>query len=129
MNVAIRKYIASGTRIHTDDGKAYALLSSMGYIHDTVVHSREYSTDNGVNNNQAESLFSRFRRAEYGIYHGMRPEYLAFYLAEIAWRDDTRKLPKKERFLLLSRKVLGSDISVAFRGYAQGHRLGFEYLG
>lgn len=126
---AVKRYVAPGTVIHTDDGKAFSSLNSMGYKHKTVRHSAEYSTDGGVNNNQAEAFFSRLRRAEYGTYHGMRPQYLAFYAAEFGWRDDMRKESMKTKFLSILSCVLRSDISLAFRGYGQGHRLGFEYLG
>lgn len=124
----VRKYVTPGAIIQTDDGKAYMPLSSW-YSHQTVRHSVEYCTDDGVNNNHAESFFSRMRRAEYGTYHGMRPQYLAFYAAEFGWREMTQKLSLKEKLLGLLTKVLSCDISRAWRGYAQGNRLGFEYLG
>lgn len=126
---AVKKYVEPGTVIHTDDSKAYSALNSLGYIHKAVRHSVEYSTVDGVNNNQAEAFFSRLRRAEYGVYHGMRPRYLAFYAAEFGWRDDNRKGSLKEKFTSLLRCVLRADISFAFRGYGQGRRLPLEYLG
>lgn len=124
----IRKCVASGTTIQSDDGGAYSPLSTW-YNHQVVRHSEEYCTDDGVNNNYAEGFFSRMRRAEYGVYHGMRPQYLAFYAAEFAWRKTVRKLGLQEKFSDLLKKVLSCDISRAWRGYAQGRRLGFEYLG
>lgn len=126
---AVQKYVAPGTYIETDDGKAFSALKNLGYKHKAVRHSVEYSTDEGINNNQAEALFSRLRRAEYGVYHGMRPEYLAFYSAEFGWRDDNRKKTMKIKFRSLLSCILRSDISFAFRGYSQGHRLPIEYLG
>lgn len=124
----IRKYVAPGATIHTDEGKAYSSLIAW-YNHETVCHSVEYSTINGVNNNQAESFFGRLRRAEYGVYHGMRPQYLAFYASETAWREDARKMSIGAKFKDLMSKVFRSGLSKAWRGYFQGHRLGFEYLG
>lgn len=124
----VRKYVLPGTTIQSDDGKAYSQLKTW-YRHETVRHSVEYATDEGTNNNQAEAFFGMYRRAEYGVFHGMRPEYLAFYAAEVAWRDDNRRCSLRERLSLLLGSVLRSGISRAFRGYAQGHRLGFEYLG
>ena len=126
---AVKKYVAPGARIETDDGKAFSALKRLGYQHKSVRHSVEYSTEEGVNNNQAEAFFSRLRRAEYGVYHGMRPQYLAFYAAEFGWRDDNRKRSLKEKFTSLLRCVLRADISFAFRGYGQGRRLPREYLG
>jgi len=69
------------------------------------------------------------RRAEYGVHHGMRPQYLAFYAAEFAWREMHRAESLGTKFFGLLKMVLSCDISRAWRGYAQGRRLGFEYLG
>lgn len=123
----IKKYVFTGATIQTDDSKAYTPLSA-SYHHQTVRHSQEYCTDDGVNNNHAENYFSRMRRAEYGIHHGMRPQYLAFYAAEFAWRGMVGKNSLRNKLFDLLQKVMGCDISRAWRGYAQGRRLGFEYV-
>ncbi len=124
----IKKYVCPGATIQTDEGHAYSSLIAW-YNHETVCHSVEYSTDTGVNNNQAESFFGRMRRAEYGTYHGMRPQYLAFYASEFAWREDTRPLSLGQKFDDILGKVLRCGLSKAWRGYFQGNRLGLEYLG
>lgn len=124
----IRKYVDTSARIQSDEGHAYSQLSAW-YDHRTVRHSAEYSTDDGVNNNQAESYFGRMRRGEYGTYHGMRHQYLAFYANEFAWRENMRRMTLNEKFLNLMQKLFRCGLSKAWRGYAQGHRLGFEYLG
>lgn len=124
----IRNYVAPGAVIQSDDGHAYTSLMAW-YDHQTVRHSVEYATDNGVNNNQAESYFGRLRRAEYGTYHGMRPQYLAFYASEMAWREDTRRQSLAQKFEGILTMVFRCGLSKAWRGYFQGHRLGFEYLG
>jgi len=124
----IRRLVAPDAVVWTDDGHAYSSLSAW-YEHSAVRHSVEYSTVDGVNNNQAESYFGRFRRSEYGTYHGMRPQYLAFYANEMAWREDMRKSPLSTKFQNLMSKVFRSGISKAWRGYFGGHRLGFEYVG
>lgn len=124
----IQKYVSKGAMIETDDGHAYSTLSAW-YDHQSVNHSKEYCRDDGVNNNQAESYIGRLRRSEYGTYHGLRPQYLAFYAAEMAWREDVRVLSLKTKFENLFKRIFQSDISRAWRGYNQGHRLGFEYLG
>lgn len=124
----VRKCVAPGATIYTDDGKAYSPLSAW-YDHQSVRHSVEYCRDDGVNNNYAENYFSRMRRGEYGTHHGMRPQYLAFYASEFGWRENVRKNTLREKFYDLLRKVLSCDISRAWRGYAQGRRLGLEYIG
>ena len=40
---------------------------------------------------QAESFFSRLRRAEYGQHHRISGIYLPFYAGEMAWREDSRR--------------------------------------
>ena len=124
----IRKYVLPGSQVWSDDGHAYKRLP-LWYDHDCVTHSKEYSTNNGVNNNQAESYFSRLRRAEYGVYHGMRKQYFAFYANEFAWRADMSKKSLGEKYADAMEKIFKCGPSKAWRGYAQGHRLGFEYFG
>lgn len=124
----IQRYVAPNSIIQTDEGHAYSNLM-IRYLHQTVRHSVEYATDDGVTNNQAESFFGRMRRAEYGVYHGMRHQYLAFYASEIAWREDTRFISLKEKFDNLLTKVFNCGLSKAWCGYYQGSRLGLEYLG
>lgn len=124
----IQKYVAKGSTIQTDDGGAYSSLSAW-YTHEVVRHSETYCTPEGFHNNYAESLISRMRRGEYGVHHGMRPQYLAFFAATVARLEMLRKQSLWEKFNALCRRVLSCDISLAFRGYCQGHRLGFEYLG
>lgn len=124
----IKKYVVPGSTVWTDNGQAYSRLS-MWYEHDSVTHSKEYSNDKGVNNNQAESYFSRLRRAEYGVYHGMRRQYFAFYANEYVWRSDMKKKSLGEKYADAMEKIFKSGPSKSWRGYVQGHRLGFEYLG
>jgi hypothetical protein len=54
-----------------------------------VNHSAEYVGEDGANVNQAESWFSRLRRAEYGIHHRISGSYLYQYANEMAWRGIT----------------------------------------
>lgn len=124
----IRRYVEPGAEIWSDDGHGYTSLAAW-FDHRTVRHSAEYATDDGVNNNQAEAYFSRKRRAEFGTHHGMRPQYLAFYANEFAWREDVRRMTLREKFDDLMGKIFRSGPSKAWRGYVQGHRLGFEYMG
>ncbi|WP_436315825.1 transposase [Variovorax sp. LjRoot84] len=56
-----KKYIVRDAQVHTDEHPAYAEFMAR-YEHRTVNHSTEFSTDDGVSNNQAESYFSRMRR-------------------------------------------------------------------
>lgn len=124
----ILAHVVPGATVFTDGGAAYKRLSRW-FDHDFVNHSEEYAKEDGVNQNQAESFIARMRRAEFGVLHGMRPEYLAFYANEFAWREDMRFATLGEKFNALLRAVLKTGWSKAWRGYNQGHRLGIEYNG
>jgi transposase-like protein len=126
----VEQYVAPHTELWTDSGNGYSKLNpKQHYTREAVTHSKEYCRDDGVNNNQAESYFSRLRRAEYGIYHGMRKNYFAFYANEFAWRADTNKKTLADKFNDVMGKIFKCGPSKAWCGYIQGHRLGFEYLG
>lgn len=124
----IHRYIVKNSVIQSDDGQAFSSLSAW-YEHQVVRHSSEYCTDTGVNNNQSESFFSRMRRIEYGTHHGMRPQYLAFYAAEVAWREDHRRISLRQKFDDLWVRIFSCDISRVWQGYIQGRRLASEYIG
>ena len=55
-----------------------------------INHTFAFS-DDGACTNQAESFFSRLRRAEYGPAPPHRGPYLHFYAGEMAWREDMRR--------------------------------------
>ena len=124
----IQKNIEQGSLIMTDENSAYNQLAAE-YCHKTVQHSLEYQTDEGINNNQAESFNSRMRRAEYGVYHGYRYKYLMFYASETAWLEDYRRSTLRERFNVIAEYLTQSRLSKYFRGYWQGHHLRQEILG
>ena len=124
----IKKYVSRDATIMTDGGSAFnSIYADLGNQHLKVNHSVEYMTPDGTNNNMAESFFSRLRRAEFGTYNGMRPQYFAFYAAEFAWRNDTKNLSLRQKFENLLRRIFTRETSKAFCNYNHGHRLGFEY--
>ena len=93
----IRQHVASGTTVHADESSGWdRLLASYPMMR--VNHSKEYVGEDGASVNQAESFFSRLRRAEYGIHHRITGRYLYQYANEIAWREDRRREPNGLRF-------------------------------
>jgi hypothetical protein len=62
------KHVASGTIIHADESNAWERLHA-SYDVRRVNQSVEYKAEDGANVNQAESYFSRLRRAEIGQHH------------------------------------------------------------
>lgn len=125
--VLMKRYVDHDTLIMSDENAAYSRLSQW-YEHKTVEHSKEFSTVDGVNENQAESYFSRLRRCEYGVVHRITPKYLMDLANEIAWREDTRRFTEKERLNDLFMKVFNNGLSRWWRGYHQGNHRMMELL-
>jgi hypothetical protein len=114
----IRQHVASGTTVHADESGAWDQLHA-SYPMLRVNHSREFKGDDGATVNQAESFFSRLRRAEYGIHHRISGQYLYQYANEMAWREDRRREPNGLHW----RRVIGAALhhpkSEIWRGYWQ----------
>jgi transposase-like protein len=120
------QFVAPGATIMTDESGAYTNLSRR-FEHLVVEHAIEYSTLDGVNENQAESYNSRLRRAEYGVFHGFRPKYLLDYASEFAWREDVRRKTAYEKLADLFGRISQNGLSQWWRGYWQGHHRAGEF--
>ena len=115
-----KKWVKKGSTIWTDECPSYGSLKLMDYEHDVVNHQVEFSTDDGVNENQAESYFSRLRRAEFGIYHRITPKYMDLYAAEAAWREDCRRKNTAEQLCDLGSRLMRAGLSKEWRNYCRG---------
>jgi transposase-like protein len=122
-----KRYIADDTIVMSDENAAYTRFSQW-YDHKTVEHAKEFSTIDGVNENQAESYFSRLRRCEYGVVHRITPKYLMDLANEMAWREDTRRFSEGERLKDLFNMIFKNGLSRWWRGYHQGHHREIELL-
>jgi hypothetical protein len=119
-----RTYVTDKSLIMTDENPAYDRLSSW-YTHKTVQHSLEYSTIDGVNDNQAESYFSRLRRYVLGVSHRIEPKYLMDIAVEMAWREDMRRETQGVKLESILKGCFQHGLSKWWRGYWQGfHREG-----
>jgi len=114
----IRKHVAAGTVVHADEARAWDVLHG-SYETLRVNHSREFKAEDGANVNQAESYFSRLRRAEYGVHHRISGDYLYQYANEMAWREDHRREPNGLHFRRVTGAALRHPKSEVWRGYWQ----------
>jgi hypothetical protein len=103
-------------------------LRNAWYTHKTVQHSLEYSTIDGVNDNQAESFFSRLWRYVLGVGLRVEPKYLKDIAVEMAWREDMRRETEGEKLRCLLKASFRYGLSVWWRGYWQGHHRPDELL-
>jgi len=120
---AIERYVAPGSRIITDGHSAYsALAAHPDYYHEVVIHDDEYQTDEGVNQNQAESFFSRMRRLVDGQIHQLAQKHIDLYAHEIVFREDMRRASNGAQFRIIGRCVMRSPPSRDFSKYWQGNK-------
>lgn len=122
-----RHYVTAGSLIMTDENPAYNKLSSW-YTHKTVQHAVEFSTIDGVNDNQAESYYSRLRRYVLGVGLRIEPKYLMDIAVEMAWREDMRRKTEGEKLRGMLGATFKHGLSEWWRGYWQGHHREGELL-
>ena len=67
-------------------------------------------SDGDACTNQAESYFSRLRRAVDGQHHHVSPQYLYQYANEAAWREDHCRTDNGSQFKKLTGAALHSPV-------------------
>ena len=112
--------IKLGSTVHADEAPGWDALHER-FLTFRINHQQAYS-DDGACTNQAESFFSRLRRAEIGIHHHIAGPYLAAYAAEMAWREDNRRISNGEQYLTAANLALTSPVSRVWCGYWQRHK-------
>jgi transposase-like protein len=112
----IRKRIASGTIVHADESASWDRLHA-SYDMRRVNHSVEYKGIDDACTNQAESFFSRLRRAEIGQHHRISGHLLHQYANEAAWREDNRRKPNGTNWNAVIGAALAGPKSTVWTGY------------
>ncbi|MGD1878109.1 MAG: IS1595 family transposase [Kiloniellaceae bacterium] len=113
----IRERVEPGSTIYADEASAWDGLHAR-YEGHRVNHSVAYM-DEGVCTNQAESFFSRLRRAEIGMHHHISGQYLNAYANEMAWREDSRRESNGNQLLMIVAASLAHPVSRQWKGYWQ----------
>jgi transposase-like protein len=113
----IAKRVEAGSIIHADEAAHWDALHSL-YLTKRINHSESYS-DGEACTNQAESFFSRLRRAEIGTHHHIAGPYLNAYANEMAWREDNRRISNGLLYLAMTDAALKHPVSEQWCGYRQ----------
>ena len=113
----IRSVVAPGSIVHADEAGGWDMLHAH-YEMKRINHSVAFSLD-GACTNQAESYFSRLRRAEMGQHHHISGKYLPAYAAEMAWREDNRRMSNGALHQAATGAALGHPVSRVWAGYWQ----------
>ncbi len=106
-----------GSTVHADEASHWDNLEAR-FLTKRINHSVEYSSAESCTN-QAESFFSRLRRAEIGMHHHIAGKYLSAYATEMAWREDNRRVSNGEQFLMATSSALAHPVSRQWKGYWQ----------
>ena len=109
--------VAPGSVVHADEAPGWDRLHARFDMR-RINHSEAFSL-NGACTNQAESFFSRLRRAEMGQHHHISGKYLGFYAAEMAWREDNRRVSNGGQHEAATGAALGHPVSRVWKGYWQ----------
>ncbi len=112
-----RDRVGTLATIYADEGTGWDALHA-GWDTKRVNHSVAFM-DEGVCTNQAESYFSRLRRAEIGTHHHISGPYLSAYANEMVWREDHRRVANGNQAAMVGRAVMGSRQSRTWAGYWQ----------
>jgi len=115
----IRARIVKGSIVHADEAGAWNALHSHFEMR-RINHEEAYSAD-GACTNDAESYFSRLRRAEIGHHHHVAGVYLLRYAQEASWREDHRRMSNGEQVERLASLMTKKKASPDFTGYWQRH--------
>jgi len=113
----IRERVENGSVIYADEGSGWDSLHAHYQAH-RVNHSLAYM-DDGVCTNQAESYFSRLRRAEIGTHHRIAGPYLNSYAGEMVWREDHRAKCNGTQAAMIASASMGASVSRKWAGYWQ----------
>lgn len=113
----IAQRVQAGSVIHADEAAHWDTLHSL-YLTKRINHQEAYS-DGEACTNGAESFFSRLRRAEIGIHHHISGAHLNAYAAEMAWREDHRRVSNGEQYLMAAHAALTHPVSRTWKGYWQ----------
>lgn len=118
---AVRDHVSRNAKVFADEHGSYndvVGLNRMGRVN----HSEAYSSEDGTNTNVVESFFSRIQRAYVGIHHRFSTRYLDWYAADIAWREDTRRMSNGGLTRSLLGQALRRPTSRYLCGYWQGNK-------
>jgi transposase-like protein len=113
---AARDYVEVGATLIADEHGSYDDLQGLAELR-RVNHSEAYQTEDGTNTNAIEGFFARVERAYVGIHHRFSVKYLDWYMAMIAWKEDTRYMGVRWQMADILRTVTHRTVSRNLKGY------------
>ena len=109
--------VGHGRSRRSDEWEPQAALGSTD-----LAFSLTSATEDGINTNFVGSFFSRIERAYVGIHHRFSTKYLDWYVADLAWREDMRRMSNGWLTRSLVARALRRQTSRFLCGYRQGNK-------
>jgi transposase-like protein len=116
----IRTRVAPKTTLYADEAASWNDLHARFELH-RINHQEAYSLPGAISTNEAESFFSRMRRAEIGHHHHLAGPYLIRFAQEAAWRENNRRVPNGSQVDRVVTLAMRHRPSIDFAGYWQRH--------
>ncbi len=113
----IHARVEHGSTVYADEAACWDALHAR-FAAKRVNHSVCFRDEDACTN-QAESYFSRLRRAEVDTHHHISGKYLHGYANEMAWREDNRRVSNGTQYLLVAGAALAHSVSKEWKGYWQ----------
>ncbi len=102
----IQSSVPVGTAVLTDDLPTYRRLSSLGYRHDVVPHSRGvYVVGKDIHTNSIEGFWSQLKRSIDGSYHHVTTHHLQKYVDGYAFRYSHRNDEQNMFWTMMERVI------------------------
>lgn len=86
----ILEWVQPGSIIWTDSWKGYRKLDEHGYLHQTVNHTKEFVTEDGVHTNRIEATWGACKR-KFAHIRNKRPNLMPSYLSEYVFKKKFNK--------------------------------------
>jgi len=113
----IQARVRRNSVVYADEASSWDALHAR-FATFRVNHSVAFKDEDACTN-QAESYFSRLRRAEIGTHHHISGKYLHQYANEMAWREDNRRVDNGAQYSLVAAAALAHAVSREWKGYWQ----------
>ena len=94
VNSRVTEWVKQGSRIHTDEARAFYYLEREGYRHESVNHSKKEWVRGDVHTNSIEGFWANVKRAIAGTHVWVSKKHLQTYLGEFEYRHNLRKQPE-----------------------------------
>jgi transposase-like protein len=111
LKAEIRKNISLTATVYTDEYPLYKFIASeFEGGHKRIRHAQRQYVQGDVHTNTVEGFFSLLKRGMMGTFHSVSREHLHRYVAEFAFRYNTRKLDDGERTSIAIKNAEGKRL-------------------